>query len=287
MHGLIFATWERFLGERYGEVVLGVYRDTVEGTEASIPLATRIYQDEILLAGVAAASTMTGIAVNVILREYGRYFITNGLTGHICSHLLESVHSARDLLLVMRSAHKQLNNSSADIIPPLFRYEPLTGLGIRIIYDSHRRLCPLLCGAIEGAGMRYGEEIAIKEVSCMRHGEADCQFDVSFLGKFEMSSVTDEHRAVNVKRNEVAEMLFHMLPSEGRGITLCEASNLASLHGYVVRPSQIAGIMRQLQNVGLVILSAKQTGDMFYEREYLRVSKFESGAGRLLLINVS
>ena len=285
MHGLIFATWEKFLGERYGEVVLSIYRGAIEGTSARIPLATRVYEDEVLVKGITAVAEMTRIAPNVLLREYGRYFISNVFTGHVCSHLLEKVQCARDLLLIMRGAHKQLHHASEEIVPPLFKYEPLTGSGIRITYDSHRHLCPILWGAIEGAGMRYGEEIAIQELSCMQQGDEDCQFDVLFLGKCEGSSPsTDGHRSI--KQTKVAEAIFHMLPLEGRGLTLCEISNLLRIRGSDIRPSQVAGIMRQLQNVGLVILSAKQTGDLFYEREYLRVSKVETETGRLLVVNV-
>ena len=162
--------------------------------------------------------------------------------------------------------------------------EPLTGSGIRITYDSHRHLCPILWGAVEGAGMRYGEEIAIQELTCMQKGDEDCQFDVIFLGKCEGSSHTPDVRSI--KQTKAAEDIFHMLPLEGRGLTLVEISKLLRIRGSDIRPSQVAGIMRQLQNVGLVILSAKQTGDLFYEREYLRVSKVETETGRLLVVNV-
>ncbi|HEX3640656.1 MAG TPA: heme NO-binding domain-containing protein [Ktedonobacteraceae bacterium] len=288
MHGLIFATWEKFLADRYGEVALGIYRSSIAGTGADIPLVTRTYPDEVLLKGVTATSKVTGVAPSILLYLYGEYFITNNFTSHVCSHLLEGIHSARDLLLTMRMAHQQLNHASSEIVPPLFQYEPLTGLGIHIIYDSHRHLCPILYGAIEGAGKKYSEVVAVQEIACMQKGDDDCQFDVHFLGKWGLSPTADVYQlGSNAGQRKMAETIFHMLPSEGLGITLHEVSSLLALHGHSVRPSQIVGIMRQLQNVGLVILSAKQTGDIFSEREYLKVSKVESGAGRMLRINVS
>lgn len=288
MHGLIFATWEKFLGEQYGEVILGVYRAAIEGTEASIPVASRSYDDALLYKGVTAVSKMTGLEPSAFLRDYGRYFITNGLTTHICKNILTNIHSARELLLAMRAIHKQLNYASSEIVPPFFSYIPLANEAIRVTYESHRHLCPLLCGAIEGAGMLYGEEIAMRELSCMQKGDSDCQFDVLFMGKCEMSPIGNKRtEQQGIKNNRMAEMIFHMLPADGKGITLLEISMLLRYHRYNVRPSQIAGIMRQLQNVGMVIVASKQAGDMFREREYLRVSKFEAGAQRLLVVNIS
>jgi Haem-NO-binding len=288
MHGLIFATWERFLSEQYGEVILGVYKAAIEGTSASVPLASRVYDDAILYRGVAAVSTMTGTDASVYLREYGRYFVTNKFTNHLCGHIFASVHSARDLLLAMRGIHKQLHAISSDIIPPIFSYSPLQGNDIRISYDSHRQLCPLLWGAIDGAGLLYQEYIAVREVACMRKGDSECKLDVHFLGKNTETPPMDAGERYSPEQQKMREILFHTLPDHGRGLTLYEVSALvARTYGFTIRPSRVAGLIMQMQNVGLVILSAKQAGDMYYEREYLKVSKCETEAGRLLVINVS
>ena len=70
-----------------------------------MPIANRLYDDATLVAGVRTASELTGLSVDTLLREYGRYFILNGLTGHLCTYLLTQVQSSRDLLLTMRDAH--------------------------------------------------------------------------------------------------------------------------------------------------------------------------------------
>jgi hypothetical protein len=49
------------------------------------------------------------------LREYGRYFILNGLTGHLCTYRLAQVHSSHDLLLMLDNVpvDAQTGNGSA------------------------------------------------------------------------------------------------------------------------------------------------------------------------------
>ena len=105
MHGLIFVTWEKYLLERFPGAVLRRYRDALEGKIAPTLLASRVYDDDLLLTAVTTASHITAISPETLLREYGRYFIINGLTRHLCAYILTQVHSARELLLAMHDAH--------------------------------------------------------------------------------------------------------------------------------------------------------------------------------------
>src|SRR5947207_630716 len=168
MHGLIFVTWEKYLSERFGSSLLHAYRGAVGETAATAPLVSRVYDDATLLAGVGVACQLTHIPVDTLLREYGRYFMLNGLTSHLCAYLLSQVHSGRDLLLTMRQAHAQMRRTPDGLIPPLFGFEPLSSNpnGLTLIYDSPRQLCSVLWGAIVGAAQRYGEQVHILEHTC-------------------------------------------------------------------------------------------------------------------------
>ena len=97
MHGLIFVTWEKYLTERFGHGFLSTYRGAIGEAIANAPLASKLYDDATLLAGVGAASQLSGLSAERLLREYGHYFIINGLTGHLCTYVLSQVHSGRDL----------------------------------------------------------------------------------------------------------------------------------------------------------------------------------------------
>src|SRR5207237_1760086 len=140
---LIFGTWEKYLQERFGASLLGRYRAAIGETASSAPLVSRVYDDATLLVGVGAASTLTALPADRLLREYGRYFMLNGLTRHLCAYLLNQVHSGRELLLTMRSAHTQMGRTPDGLTPPLFDYKPhpQNSDGFVLIYDSPRKLC--------------------------------------------------------------------------------------------------------------------------------------------------
>src|SRR6266550_1680638 len=146
MHGLIFVTWEKYLAERFGSSFLNAYREAIGETPATAPLASRIYDDAVLLAGVGAASRLAHFPVDTLLREYGRYFIINELTSHLCSYLLTQAHSGYDLLLLMRKAHAQMRHTDG-LTPPVFSYE---------------------------------EKVQIIERACMKRGAAECRFEIYF-----------------------------------------------------------------------------------------------------------
>src|SRR5690242_9635289 len=135
MHGLIFVTWEHYLADRFGSQLLHSYRASIGETPASAPLATHVYDDATLLAGVGAACQLTRQRADVLLRDYGRYFIVNGLTSHRCAYLLEQVQTARDLLLVMREAHLQMRRTPDGLTPPLFAYEQPAPDELVLLYD--------------------------------------------------------------------------------------------------------------------------------------------------------
>ena len=146
MQGLIFVTWEKYLAERFGSPLLHTYRAAIGETAATAPLASRVYDDAALLAGVGAASQLTGLPADTLLREYGRYFILNGLTRHLCAYLLNQVHSGAELLLTMRDAHAQMRRTPDALTPPLFRYEllPPHHNHLTLVYDSPRKVCAVL-----------------------------------------------------------------------------------------------------------------------------------------------
>jgi hypothetical protein len=278
MHGLIFVTWEKYLSERFGSSLFQKYRAAIGETPATSPLASRVYDDAMLLAGVGVACKLTRLPADMLLREYGRYFILNGLTRHLCTYLLSQVHSGRDLLLTMRDAHAQMRRTPDALTPPLFGYEPLasTPNGLALIYDSPRQLCAVLWGAVEGAAERYGERVQIHEAVCMKRGAALCRLEVTFFsqasGPLERLE-TAEQVAKRNAQHHFANLVLQALPDHD-GRTLLEVQ--AILQQWQVSPNQLRPIivleaLRHLGHVGLVASTANHPGDDLARRRYWRV----------------
>src|SRR6266516_4185066 len=272
----MFVTWEKYLSERFTSSVLKEYRDNLGKALPTALLASRVYDDSILLAGIAEANRITRVPVEMLLREFGRYFITNGLTRHLCSYILTQINSARDLLLAMHDAHQQMSRLPDGLTPPLFQYRTRTRKSseLTLIYDSPRKLCPLLIGAIEGAAKRYGEQVRIVERTCMKRGDSACRFDI----RFSPSSTKPLELAEQKERQQVklhfAQTILSHLPENG-GVTLTELQKALALKGVKqkwIRPALLLEALRHLHHAGLVATTANHAGDDFVHRRYWRVS---------------
>ena len=274
MHGLIFVTWEKYLTERFGNALLNKYRAAIGETPATSPLASHVYDDAMLLAGVGEAVRLTCLPADILLREYGRYFMLNGLTSHRCAYLLTQVHSGRELLLVMRDAHAQMRRTPDAITPPLFQYEPTSSAHNRLtlVYDSPRQLCAVLLGAIEGAAERYGEQVQVIERTCMKQGASACRFELYFYGGSSWFLETPEQRARQNAQQYLANLVLEVLP-DNDGVTLAELQTwLDSWQGspHKMRPSLLLNALHHLQHAGLVATTANQPDDDLMNRRYWR-----------------
>lgn len=282
MHGLIFVTWEKYLADRFGNSLLSAYRNKIGETVEMAPLASRIYDDELLLAGVGAASTLTHCPPDILLREYGRYFLINGLTSHLCAYLLTQVNSGRDLLLMMRQAHAQMRMSADTVTPPIFSFEAMSMYtnGLTLIYDSNRQLCPVLFGAVEGAAERYGEKVQIIERACMKKGDAQCRFEIYFIVPPASARIQESPQQI-ARRNErqqLADYALATLPDRD-GVTLLELQRMMQrwqINPNQLRPSILLEALRHLQHAGLVASSANQPGDDLAQRRYWRAPTTET-----------
>ncbi len=280
MHGLILVTWEKFLADNFGSPLLQSYRTSLAETPATSPLASRVYEDELLLAGVNVASQLTGAPVPTLLRGYGRYFITNGLTSHLCAYLLTHVRSGRDLLLMMRDAHAQMRRVPEGLTPPLFGYEvhPTDPNTLMLIYDSPRKLCAVLLGAIEGAAERFGEQANVVEQTCMLHGAVTCRIQVHFTAipsDTSHSLETPQQRKRRHAQKQLADMVLLTMPSNHEhGLTLLELQRVLQqkqADPAQLRLSSLLEALRHLQYAGLVASTANQPGDDLAQRRYWRV----------------
>lgn len=284
MHGLIFVTWEKYLHDRFGDELLDQYRTTLGETAASSPLASRVYDDATLRIGVDTAHKLTHTPVDTLLWEYGRYFIINGLTSHLCAYLLTQVHSGCDLLLTMRDAHAQMRRVPGGLTPPLFTYEPVSTdpHEVALIYDSPRKLCAVLWGAIEGSAERYGERVQVIERSCMKQGAPICRFELYFsspisppLERLE----TPEQIAQRRNQQQLANLLLSVLP-DYNGIMLADVQELLrpwQLPPNQLRPRALLQALQHLDHAGLVASTANQPGDDLAHRRYWRAPTWDSG----------
>ncbi|GAC1505576.1 MAG: hypothetical protein NVS2B12_19330 [Ktedonobacteraceae bacterium] len=235
-------------------------------------LASHVYNDATLVAGVGVASRLTELPADILLREYGRYFQMNGLTNHLCAHVVNQFQSGRDLLLAMSSIHARLRHVHSGVTPPLFKYETPANnpRGLILTYDSDRHLCPVLLGAIEGAADRYGEQAQIVEQTCVKKGASACRFIVNFVPlktREERLRQTPEQIERRQWQNTMANLVLSVLPKYGygvEGLTLQELQmrlRQRQIPVHQLRSAVLLDALLQLSYAGLVSNSSSQSGD--------------------------
>ncbi|HEU5437738.1 MAG TPA: heme NO-binding domain-containing protein [Ktedonobacterales bacterium] len=227
------------------------------------------------------------------MREYGRYFILNGLTSRLCSYLLDQVHGGRDLLLAMSRAHEQMHHADAGVTPPLFEYGAIPGdpFGLYLTYDSPRQLCSLLHGSIEGTAMRYGEQVRVSEETCMKRGAPACTFAIQFLrpsapprrladaATASYPTQTSWPAGAQAVRREaehlLADAVYAILPAVN-GLTLSEVQDRLRENSpdiaEAARPFLVLEALNHLHHVGWVATTANEPGDTLSNRRYWRVA---------------
>jgi hypothetical protein len=270
MHGIVFVSWDRFLRAKFGDVFFQKYRAEMKHKGHSISLINQTYPDQHLVEALTFVSQQQHTSIDTILRSFGQYYIMNELTGFVCAALLEKVRSAKELLLIMADAHSQLKQASCEmrtshlISPPVFQYEHIYGHPdqLIVVYRGVRQLCPLLQGAIEGAGMRYHERVNIVHDphECMRHGGRICRLSIQFeplkhILTHEESTPSERVRSQEDIRRLVLEALPHDVQ---RAITLDQLPGAIRYRASsgekipALRTCQLDVALRQLMAIGLV-----------------------------------
>jgi hypothetical protein len=273
MHGLIFVTFERYLAERFSSGVVQTYHEALSDESARHPFTNRVYPDADLLAGMNAVSRATTISVDQLLREYGHYYILNALTGNLCAYLLNHVHCARDLLLLMRKAHAQMAHAIEGVDPPIFDYKAITPdmNSLILIYASPRHMCSLLLGTIEGAAERYHEEVSFVERACMKMGAPSCRIEVHFTSSTP-PKVPDTRWQ---EQKQLVDFIYSFLPDED-GITLAELRERLrhrNVPPNYLRPYILLRALEQLQFAGLLSSTSTNPDDDLPKRRFWRVQR--------------
>ncbi len=288
MKGIIFVVWEKYLQDRFGSTFLKSYRDTLGETQEQLPVTSRVYPDEMLVKGLQVANRISSLSEDNLMFEYGRYFMLNGLVEYLCGYLLAQAWTGYDLVLLMREAHAQMRRTPDGIMPPLFSYDVVSDDHQHMIltYDSQRKLCSLLEGAIHGSAERFGEQVKTHQITCMKHGANVCRMDVKFSGSSWAKNATPEviqREKERLSKQGLSNLILQVLPSNARESVDMNTIKRAidqhqgpyfpeiyqhQRHLEPIHVSQVYTALTKLQQVGLVASTASKPGDTFMSRQY-------------------
>jgi hypothetical protein len=173
MHGIVLTSFRHFVTSRFG-------RDRAERLWADEPqyLITEAYPDESFTALFTKVCEETESDADELLRSFGAFAAQRTFVLLYPSYF-ELAGDARTFMLTVENRiHELVRATVPDAQPPRLHVEPLGEDGVRIRYDSQRRLCILLDGLIRGTADHFEERADVNEVACMLRGDPACVFDV-------------------------------------------------------------------------------------------------------------
>ena len=138
------------------------------------------YPDQMTMDLASAASEVSGLPLESVLVEFGKFWVTNTGAKSYSTFFKLAGKTAREFLLNMNRAHKQATKNILNAKPPNFEYEELPDGRLLMHYRSERRLCAVLRGIISGVGIYLDEELQVKEISCVNNGAPQCTMEVTF-----------------------------------------------------------------------------------------------------------
>lgn len=175
MKGIIFNLLENVVSRHHGEAAWEKFLDQAGVAGAYTSLGS--YPDGELQRLVERAADALGISSNECLRWFGRAampLLAERYPAFFAGHttILPFLISVNDII------HPEVRKIHPGAHCPVFRFEQAADGGLRMGYESPRRLCTLAEGFIEGAADHFGETVAVEHLRCAAKGDRECLLSI-------------------------------------------------------------------------------------------------------------
>jgi predicted hydrocarbon binding protein len=180
VHGFIFTEIKKYVGEKLGRAAwpellqrAGLGRREFENFLS--------YPDEEAVALVGAAAATTGLPADAILEDFGA-FLGEDLV-EIYRPLIDPAWRTLEFLAnVEETIHHVVRSRNRQAAPPNLVCRRSGPHEVVIVYRSQRRLCALARGIVRGVAQQYGEQVEVREETCMHRGAPSCEIHVERRG---------------------------------------------------------------------------------------------------------
>lgn len=185
MKGIIFNLAEEVLSQAHGADVWDDVLERAGVVGAYTSLGS--YPDDELMRLVRAASEITGVAEQTVVRQLGEGAIP--LLAARYPQFFAPHTGTRPFVLTLNDIiHPEVRKLYPGADAPDFDFDTSDAEVLMLGYRSSRRLCALAEGFIVGTARHYGEEAAIEQTKCMHRGAASCVILCRFRPRVDVSS---------------------------------------------------------------------------------------------------
>jgi hypothetical protein len=173
MHGLIVNQLREYIVATHGRETWDRMLEGVGIWSESAPNVERIYPDSAALALFDKAVQATGMPIEVVLEDFGRFLAPILL--RLYPALVQPGWRTLDVIERTEDRiHTVVRMRDPDAAPPYLKTRRVSPTEVQILYTSPRRLCWLAEGIARGLAKHYRETIEITQPECMHAGGVRC-----------------------------------------------------------------------------------------------------------------
>lgn len=176
MKGIVFNLLETVVIQHHGDQVWDAMLESsgLDGSYTSLGS----YPDAELVQLVQAAAAQLDKSPAEILQWFGRRSMS--VLSQRYPAFFEPHTTARTFILSLNSIiHPEVRKIYPGADVPEFEFDDSNTDVLLMGYQSHRRLCALAHGFIEGAADFYGETLSLNHAKCMHHGDPACLLEIT------------------------------------------------------------------------------------------------------------
>ncbi|MGB6200397.1 MAG: heme NO-binding domain-containing protein [Candidatus Acidiferrales bacterium] len=177
MKGIIFNLLEEVVTREHGADAWDALLESAGVDGAYTCLGS--YSDDEMRKLVDAASEMLKIPPTEVMCWFGRQSMC--LLSQQYPKFFQNHKSTRPFLLTLNDIiHPEVRKLYPGADVPVFDFDNSSEDVLLMTYRSHKKLCALAHGFIEGASAYYGQVVHFEQTKCMLKGNSECVFRISF-----------------------------------------------------------------------------------------------------------
>lgn len=179
MQGSIFTGFADMVIEQQGMAIWDEVLTRVNPDSGGIYTAAKQYHDAELIQMVEQLSDLTGLTMEVLLVEFGKFLFKRLYNNSPAD--ISAITDLRTFLLAIDSViHAEVKRLHRDAYLPVFEYADGDNGDLIMFYHSKRMLCTVAEGLILGASELFNGAITFHHPQCMHKGAERCQFVIEF-----------------------------------------------------------------------------------------------------------
>ena len=172
MYGMVNNAIRSFIRERHGTHAWDRICDEL-GIDRGEFAAMLPYDDAVTLELIEQGAKTTGMPVEALLREIGRYWVNFAARSSFGPLITFGGASIEEFLGNLDAMHSKIKASLPKLEPPSFRVEQRPDNTVRVLYRSSRQgLFPFVEGLFAGLAEHFGQPVEILRFEELGPGEA-------------------------------------------------------------------------------------------------------------------